>query len=362
MAQASIDTLEIVDSKPVRLAVGAGLASSLDMLLHPLGVDKAFLVVDRGLPSGLAKKVVEGLSRLATGVKTGGGEKSKTVEWVLSLLEDMAESRLTRSSAVVAVGGGALLDAAGLAASLYMRGVRLVNVPTTSLAMFDASVGGKTGVNFSGGKNMVGSFYHPDLVVADVSLLASLPESIMSEGLAELVKHALLSGREAVAMVERLMPGILSRREDALASAVRWSLGFKLGVISKDFRESRGVRTILNLGHTVAHAIEACTSFRVSHGRAVSVGLVWEAMVGERLFGTSGSVKAEAARLLSAAGLPISLSQLGVDPGSVVSCIRWDKKASGGTITLPLLDSIGLPRLYRARLDMLEQAMREVYP
>ena len=272
-----------------------------------------------------------------------GGEQVKTVESVVSLWRWMLERGLTRSSAVVAVGGGSVLDAAGFAASTYMRGVEWAAVPTTTLAALDAAVGGKTAVNL-GAKNVIGSFHHPSLVAVDVEPLLELPDGVYAEGFSELVKHALLSGGDDYAWVAASAPRLRARDAGALEEAVYRSLAFKLSVVAADYREARGPRLLLNLGHTVAHALEAAEGYSVSHGRAVAVGLVVELEASTEVAGLSPSVVDEVRSVLRCLGLPTAPPRH-VRFNDLARFVAADKKRSGGSIRMPLLEAPGRPRV-----------------
>ncbi|MCE4603623.1 MAG: 3-dehydroquinate synthase [Aeropyrum sp.] len=334
MAQASLDRI------PTVVEAGWGALARLGEIAGRVGPDSYMIAADMNVPRDIVEAVLRQLPN-ARGPYYGRGEESKSLEWVLGLLDEMISAGLTRSSLLLAVGGGAILDAAGFAASIYMRGVRLGYVPTTSLSMFDAAVGGKTAINYLGRKNVLGTFYHPHFVVADASILARLPRERLVEGIAELVKHAVISGWSGLDMVEGVLPGVLDLEPEPLVEAVKWSLEFKLSIVSKDFRDEKGIRAVLNLGHTAGHAIEACSGFKVSHGRAVSVGLVWELEASSIIVGTPRDLKTLVSRLLGEAGLPISLEDLGLTPGEVIPCIASDKKRRGRTMLFPIVEDAG---------------------
>jgi 3-dehydroquinate synthase len=354
VAQAHLSAV-IEDRVRVEVVVGAGAVEEAGERLA--GYDGAFLVLDSGLPSGLAGRVKAAVSRgtRLLGVSLGGGESAKSLSWVAGLWEAMASAGVTRGSVLVAAGGGALLDAAGFAAATYMRGIDTVYVPTTSLAMLDAAVGGKTGVNVAGAKNIVGAFHHPALVAADVGVLAGLPERQFRQGLAEAVKHAALESRLALERISRSSDDIMARDLEALSRLVEWSLSFKLSVVSRDYRE-RGLRRILNLGHTVAHAIEAASGFTVPHGEAVSMGLALEAELSVELAGLQPWEAGEIRDVLASLGLPVEAS-----PGllkAAASKLRMDKKRRGGAIAMPLLEAIGRPVIIEVDLAFLESWLR----
>ncbi len=272
------------------------------------------------------------------------GEAAKSWTVLGRLLSEMARRGLARDGGVVAFGGGTVGDVAGLAASLALRGVPVVQVPTTLLAAADSALGGKTAVNLPAGKNLAGTFHHPRLVCVDPRLLSSLSDRDHRSGLAEVVKSALLSA----SFWKRLTPlaeGLAAREEPALAEAVRRSLRVKAGVVSLDPDEALGLRHVLNLGHTVAHALEGASGYRLRHGEAVAWGL----LATLRLSAARGFLPGRAAVRIE--GLVRGL--LKPPPLSDAVLRRWpsllgaDKKRDRGGLRDVLLDGPGRPRLER---------------
>ncbi|MEM3369044.1 MAG: 3-dehydroquinate synthase family protein, partial [Thermoproteota archaeon] len=199
------------------------------------------------------------------------------------MLDAMFHNDFTRTDFVVAIGGGTIIDLSGFIASIYMRGVNLVNVPTTLLGMVDAALGGKNGVNFGGIKNIIGTFYQPLLVVSDVSFLETLPREELCRGLAEVIKYGITLDRGLFNYLERHRDKILSGDSSKLEEIVYKSSLNKLSIVKKDEKETKGVRIVLNFGHTIGHAIEAASNFKVHHGEAVSVGMIYEAEIAKEL-------------------------------------------------------------------------------
>lgn len=272
------------------------------------------------------------------------GEAAKSWSSLGRLLEEMARRGLARDGGVVAFGGGTVGDVAGLAAALALRGVPVVQVPTTLLAAADSALGGKTAVNLAAGKNLAGTFHHPRLVCVDTRLLASLPERDFRSGLGEVAKCALLDAafwRRLPALAD----GLEARDPEAVAEALLRSLRLKASVVSRDPDEGRGLRHVLNLGHTVAHALERASSYRLRHGEAVAWGL----LAALRLSTARGLLPARSAeaaagrvqRLLAPAPLPAAV--LRTWPGFLVS----DKKRDRAGLRDVLLEGPGRPRLER---------------
>jgi len=267
------------------------------------------------------------------------GEAVKHLGTVATILDALAAGRADRRSLVVALGGGVVGDTAGFAASIYMRGMRFVQVPTTLLAQVDSSVGGKTGVNHSSGKNLIGSFHQPSVVVTDTSTLQTLPAREVRAGLAEIIKHGLLADRAYFEHSVQALPRLLALEPDALAEAIGGSCEIKAAVVGRDEREN-GERALLNLGHTFGHAIEALTGFTTwLHGEAVGCGLCLAADLSARV-GLIGPDAVEAVQsAVARAGLPVRVE--GLSRTAAFAAMRGDKKAVAGRIEFVLLERIG---------------------
>jgi 3-dehydroquinate synthase len=264
------------------------------------------------------------------------GEASKTrTSWSI-LTDEMLEAGFGRDACVVAVGGGVTTDLAGFVAATYMRGIPVVQVPTSYLAMIDASVGGKTGVDAKAGKNLVGAFHPPRLVVADTAVLRSLPRSERAQGLVEAFKHGAIADRPYFESLEANLDRLMDADERAAAEAVVRSVEIKAEVVGEDEYES-SIRQILNFGHTIGHAIEAASQFRMGHGTAVALGMLLEATLGEEMGvteqGTRERLQAPLTRLLGP--LPT------FDPEGALPYLRSDKKVRAGEIRVVLLKRVG---------------------
>ncbi len=276
-----------------------------------------------------------------------GGEDFKSLDHVVGVVAWLLEEGADRGSIVAAVGGGSVTDAVGFAASIYMRGVKWISMPTTLLAMADAGIGGKTGVNLEG-KNIIGSFHYPSLVVADLSALDTMSDSDFLDGTAEIVKHSLIGGWTS--KMESLAKPLRARERGALEEAVALSVETKLRIVEADPREEKGERMKLNLGHTVAHAIEAATGYDVTHGQAVAIGLVAEGYAAVEAVGLDPSVVERTREVLGSLGLPTRPPR-GLDLSLVEAFMRRDKKRRGNIITVPLLEAPGRVKLVRLGLD-----------
>ncbi len=244
-----------------------------------------------------------------------------------------------RKTVLFALGGGVVGDMAGFAAACYMRGVPFVQVPTTLLAQVDSSVGGKTAINHPAGKNMIGAFYQPQLVLCDLATLNTLPPRELSAGLAEVIKYGPIADMDFFDWIESRLGALMARDPSALAHAVRRSCQIKAAVVGQDEREN-GLRAILNFGHTFGHAIEAGLGFgEWLHGEAVGCGMVMAAHLSERLGGVDAAFVSRLTKLVAAAGLPVKGPQLGVS--RYMDLMRGDKKSEAGEIRFVTIDAPG---------------------
>jgi len=267
------------------------------------------------------------------------GEQHKTLATVERVLDALVERRLNRDACVVALGGGVVGDMAGFAAACYQRGVDYVQVPTTLLAQVDSSVGGKTGVNHPGGKNLIGAFHQPRAVVSDIGTLGTLPPRELRAGLAEVIKAGLVADAAFLAWIEGNLEALLGLDASALTYAIRRSCEIKAGIVAEDEHE-HGRRALLNLGHTFGHAIETAAGYGAwLHGEAVGAGMLMAADLSARL-GWLGPADVERVRsLLQRAGLPVAAPRIGAARG--LELMGMDKKVLAGRIRLVLLRRLG---------------------
>jgi 3-dehydroquinate synthase len=265
------------------------------------------------------------------------GEAAKTRETWGAVTDAMLAAGFARDTTVLAVGGGMVGDLAGFVAATYMRGVPFVQVPTTLLAMIDASIGGKTGVDTAAGKNLVGAFHQPSLVIADPRTLVTLAANHFRAGLAEALKHGVIASPSYFALIAAARDST-ARDEAALTELVAESVRIKASVVARDERES-GMRKVLNFGHTLGHAIETVSNYTLLHGEAVAIGMVLEGRLAERI-GLAESGTAEAIReALRGIGLPTSLPSL--DRDDILRATRADKKARAGRVEYALPTRVG---------------------
>jgi 3-dehydroquinate synthase len=270
------------------------------------------------------------------------GEWNKTRQAWASLSDQMLAARFGRDSAVIALGGGVVGDVAGFVAATYLRGVPYVQVPTTLLAMIDSSIGGKTGVDVPAGKNLLGAFHQPRLVVVDRDVLASLPRAQLIAGMAEAVKHGVIADADYFAFLEASHERTLARDPAVLDRVITRSIEIKAAVVTADEREL-GRRAILNFGHTVGHAVEAATKYTLLHGEAVAIGMAYEARLAEALTIAAPGTAQRIRDLLERVGLPLERpAGAGVD--DLLLAMRLDKKARAATVRFALPETVGTMR------------------
>ncbi|MDO8476479.1 MAG: 3-dehydroquinate synthase [Candidatus Rokubacteria bacterium] len=342
-----IDVPVNLGARSYRILVGAGALAMVGAELARLKAGrKIALVTDPAILALHGAAVTRSLAAAGFDVTTvllPEGERAKTLEVAASTWERFLDAGLDRSSTVVALGGGAVGDLAGFAAATYMRGVGVVQAPTTLLAQVDASIGGKTAIDHPRAKNLIGAFHQPRLVLSDTAALLTLPEREYRSGLAEVIKHGIVLDAAYFEDVERGVAALLEREPAALERIVAGSCRLKASVVERDEQESE-LRHVLNYGHTIGHAIEAVTGYRrFAHGEAVSLGIAAEAGIAERLGLAKPGVRARQVRLLEAVGLPVRGA--GGAPSLVVEALSRDKKSRDGRVPFVLAPEIGAFRL-----------------
>jgi len=284
------------------------------------------------------------------------GEQYKDFFWAYHILTQMLQAGLDRGSAVIALGGGVVGDIAAFCASVYMRGINLVQIPTTLLAQVDSSVGGKTGVNHLLGKNMIGTFYQPKLVLIDVNTLRTLPKREFLAGLAEVIKYGIILDKEFFYFLTEARKNLLKLEPSILIKVIKRCCELKANVVSKDETEA-GLRAILNYGHTIGHAIETQTNYKeFLHGEAVAIGMAAEAKLSELLGYLSTEDTEKIVNTISSYELPVGTG-FDIEASSLLNSMRIDKKTRKGSITFILPEQIGRVRIEKA---VSESAILEV--
>ena len=340
------------------------LEAQLGQRLWDMGLQgRVYIICDNGVLYPYGRQAQRSLHKAGLEVHLATfppGEASKTLATCTTIYEWLAERRVERGDAVVAVGGGVCGDMAGFVAATYARGVRLVQVPTTLLAMVDASIGGKVAVDLPAAKNMVGAFHHPSLVLADVAALTTLPERVLREGWAEALKHGLALDADLVETYESQADALLNLDPELVTEVIARNAAIKARIVTEDEKETSGLRSLLNYGHTIGHGIEAASGYsRYLHGEAVAVGMTGAAMLGERVGVTPEAVVRRQGELLRRFGLPDRVTGLAVD--AVLEAMTHDKKASAGDISWVLLEDMGKAGLHRGMpAEQVEQVVTEL--
>ncbi len=322
------------------ITIGPGLLGDTALLCAQIGGRDLLVVTDTTVaPLYLGRlRASLGDRRIADCV-LADGERHKTLSTVARVFDALIEAKLNRDVTVLALGGGVVGDIAGFAAACYQRGVGYVQLPTTLLAQVDSSVGGKTGVNHPGGKNLIGAFYQPLAVVADTETLMTLPERELRAGLAEVIKYGCIWDPLLFAWLEEHIVDLTGRDPEALAHAIGQSCAIKAAVVGRDERES-SVRAILNFGHTFGHAIESATAYeRYLHGEAVALGMLMATDLSQRLGLIDRTAFLRVENLLARAGLPVLPPRIGA--ARAFELMQMDKKVLAGAVRLVLLENLG---------------------
>ena len=321
-------------------------------LLQQLGGDCARLklgarcaiLTDTNAGKNFAKPAYESLVKAGFEpvlITVPAGEKSKRISVVEKCYDQLAAHRLERKSFIVALGGGVVGDLAGFVAATYLRGIDFVQVPTTLLAQVDSSVGGKTGVNLKAGKNLVGAFYQPRLVLCDLETLKTLPGREFRAGLAEVIKYGIIFDAGLFAQLERDLPKILKRETKALSQIIARCCEIKAEVVGQDETET-GLRAILNFGHTIGHAIENSSGYgKFLHGEAIAIGQVAAAKLSHKILGLPAGDVGRIEKLFIRAGLPVKIKLNLTQRKKLFAAMTLDKKVCGGEIKFVLAEKIG---------------------
>lgn len=320
--------------------IGEGILERLPELLVGAGIKGSVVVVtDSNVESLYARRVAALLGSNTATCTLPAGEEHKRLEQIEWLCGRFLEAGLDRSSAVVALGGGVVGDVAGFAAASFMRGISFAQVPTTIVAQVDSSVGGKTAVNHPLGKNIIGAFHQPSVVIIDMTLLVTLPDRELRAGLAEALKHGVIADEALFAFMERKADALLAKDLSALETPILRSCEIKAAIVAADERE-HGCRANLNYGHTFGHAIEAASGYtRFLHGEAVALGMHAAAVLAAELGMVDATFVKRQRAALVAYGLPVSWPGIPMD--KTLAAMKHDKKVQAGTIKFILPDRIG---------------------
>jgi 3-dehydroquinate synthase len=355
---AEIARITVGAEAPYPVVIGRNLLESVPSFLA--GAKKVLVVHPVGLAVSAEQLrdflIAEGFEALLAGVPDN--EEAKRIEVAAFCWGILGKSEFSRTDMVIGFGGGTITDLAGFVAATWLRGVGIVQIPTTLLAMVDAAVGGKTGVNTSEGKNLVGVFHSPSAVVVDLETLATLPKNEVLAGFAEVVKCGFISDTEILTIIESDFEKAVDPSSDAFVELVRRSIQVKADVVATDFKES-GLREILNYGHTLGHAIELAERYKWRHGAAISIGMIFVA----ELAHLNGRLSIEAVQrhraLFTKLGLPTSYP---ADKWpQLLANMQVDKKSRGGNLRFVVLDDVGKPTIMHAPTEeILYAAYQEI--
>ncbi len=338
-------TITVAGEQPYDIRIGRGIIDDLDAAL-PAGARKVLVIH----PPSLAERAERLRSQLQGErevllAEIPDAEQGKRVEVAAFCWQILGQADFTRSDAIVGFGGGAVTDLAGFVAATWLRGVAIVQVPTTVLAMVDAAVGGKTGINTAEGKNLVGAFWPPRSVLCDLDLLASLPRNEAVAGFAEVVKAGFIWHPEILELIEADPEAVVDPQTDAFRRSVELAIDMKARVVGEDLREA-GLREILNYGHTLGHAIEHAERYRWRHGAAISIGMVFAAELSHLAGRLSDAAVQRHRDILESLGLPQTY-RAGAWP-QLLATMQRDKKSRGGMLRFIVLDDIARPTVLQA--------------
>ena len=337
-------TIRVLVDRPYDVHVGFNILGELSNSIQPSVARVAILSAPA--VKHVAQKIAESLSQEIVLIELEDSEKAKTVQSLARCWDELGAAGFTRSDLIISVGGGATTDLAGFVAATWLRGVGVIHVPTTLLAMVDAAVGGKTGINTSVGKNLVGSFYHPLAVWCDIDVLKTLPKQDLRAGFGEIIKCGFISDLSILDTVKEFGASLVDSEHDQLSSLISRAITVKAEVVADDFTESKvgGLgREILNYGHTFGHAIEVNENYSWRHGEAISVGMIFVAELAN-IVGVLSADKLKTHReLIESLGLPTTYS--GQDSGPLIASMSMDKKSRGNMMRFIVLSDFGVPQV-----------------
>lgn len=347
------------------IIIGRNASKSLTLRLKKLNIGQDACIITN---SAIKKRYGKTVSRL---LRSGGfsvkfilvadSEKSKSMACAWRVIKALAAYDKNKRVFIVALGGGVIGDLSGFVASVYKRGIAYIQVPTTLLAQVDSSIGGKTAIDLKEAKNLIGAFYHPRLVLSDVSFLKTLPLRQLKSGLAEVIKYGLIKDKQLFSFLETRYRDILAADSTCLEAIVAASAAIKARIVSLDEKEERGIRTLLNFGHTIGHAIESAGGYqRYNHGEAIALGMIFAADLSLRL----GLLKKESLirieRVLKNTGLPLSVKQ--ISPEKVLKAHYRDKKFRGKLNRFVLIKDIGEAGLREGiPLKLIKESLNKIF-
>jgi len=325
-----------------RIYIGSGVIERISEILKENDLSSRAVIITNEVVANLhGRYLVESLNRDGIGAEmltVPDGEAQKSLHMAAKLYGHLSRLKAERSTAILALGGGVIGDLAGFVAATYMRGLPLIQIPTTLLAQVDSSIGGKVAVNHGSLKNMIGTFYQPRLVLTDISLLKSLADQEMRNGLAEVIKYGIVRDSELFQILENNLDKIRAYDQAILEEIVARCASIKAGIVQSDERDT-GLRNILNFGHTTGHAIETITRFKISHGQAVALGMIVAAEIAREMDLLSEGQVSRIISLIEKAGLATRIS--GLNRANILRAMKHDKKVTSGKIRFILPIAIG---------------------
>ncbi len=327
---------------PTDIIVGSGAIKTLHISLDAFPGHRPVIVYDKGVTD--IARAIGGSVPHPLLIPVSSGDQSKSLSEVDRIVSQMLVGGCTRSSVLIAIGGGMTTDLGGFVASVFMRGIPSILIPTSSLAMVDAGIGGKTAVNVGGRKNMIGTISHPSSVLVDIDFLAKLPDEPFREGLAEVVKIAAIMDSDFFAWLSDNLTYVIAREKVVLTECIARAIKLKVEVVESDDAD-KGARLLLNFGHTIGHAIEALSRYKLSHGEAISIGMALEMKATD--FNEADQVTA----LLQSLGLPTEIPKKWRTPEELWKLMLTDKKNSAGVVRAAVPDTIGTGSVVTLRKD-----------
>lgn len=350
--------LDRKQSQSYEICIGYDILNRIAMMFANSGIsDRYVIVTDDCVRTLYGEDLLAHLRNM--GVESDliafpAGERSKNFQTVLDLSKRLLDLGVDRKSALIALGGGVAGDLTGFVASVFMRGIPVIQVPTTLMAQVDSSIGGKTGVNLPSGKNLLGTFHQPEMVLIDIKYLESLSEEEYHNGLAEIVKYGVIKGEPLFGKLEDGVDLLRARNMCLLEEIIRMACKIKSDIVDQDERE-KGLRRILNFGHTFAHAMEAASEYRYSHGESVAVGMIAASRLSERVAGLAREQLLRIERIIAGLGLRNRIPQE-ILTDDMLSALRQDKKKERNCINYVALKKIGEPFVLK---DLAEEVVRE---
>ncbi len=337
--------IERKDAVTCDIVIGYDIMDRVGLLLSKdYGKMRCIMITDNQVASLYGEEVSTRFRNMGlevTMIAIPAGEASKTMETALSVMKEMLTLGADRTSVIIALGGGVVGDLAGFVASVYMRGIPYIQIPTTLMAQVDSSIGGKTAVDLPEGKNLIGTFNQPQAIYIDLKFLETLSEKEMKNGLAEIIKAGIIEDISLFNLLEAEAKAVRERHRSILAAIVEKAVRVKKGIVELDERE-KGLRRILNFGHTMGHALEAESGYGMSHGEAVSIGMVAAARIAEKIYDLPAADRERIEALIAAIGHPTTVPA-SMSPDGILARLKMDKKRVGDTIHFVLIKKIGFP-------------------